>query len=111
MKLVEIKELYLAGVSGNKIAEMAGAHPQTIYTRLRAMGIPIGKVGQRPGFYVVYDKHGNVITTGSSKECAAFMGVTPESFRCAVNRDKKGKVRKWYAVRVIDGSDKEAAQQ
>lgn len=108
MKPIEIKELYEAGTSGAKIAEMLGVKKELVYRALRLMGVPIRKRGQKQrSFYVIYDAQGDVITSGPPAECAAFLGIQIASFYSSVapSRDKRCKARKWYAVRVEDDGD------
>ena len=105
MKPLEIKELYESGVSGYQIAKMIGVHRDQVYKALRLMGVPIKKRRDYTHrFYIVYDEHENVVTSGTSDECAAFWGIKKASFYSAVcpSRDKRCKARRWYAVRVED---------
>ena len=105
MKPIVIKKLYESGASGCQIAKMIGVNRDQVYKALRLMGVPIRKRGTtHTVFYVVYDEHENVVTSGTSDECAAFLGIKKASFYSAVcpSRDKRCKARKWYAVKVED---------
>ena len=44
-----------------------------------------------PKFYIVRLKADDtIIAVGSAKECARIMGISVESFHCAVTRSRKG---------------------
>lgn len=105
MKPLEIKKLYESGASGCQIAKMIGVNRDQVYKALRLMGVPIRKRRDYTHrFYVVYDEHENVVTSGTPDECAAFLAMKKASFYSAVcpSRDKRCRARKWYAVRVED---------
>lgn len=51
--------------------------------------------------YTVYDNQTGfpVIVCGTARECAKAMGMTYDSFFCAVNRAYKGIIKRWYIER------------
>lgn len=63
------------------------------------MGLQKGHKRPRGNYlnYTVYDNKTDfpIIVGGTARECAKAMGITLESFYCAVDRCRKGKNRRW----------------
>lgn len=59
--------------------------------------------------YTVYDNKTDfpIIVGGSAKECAAAMGITVESFYCAVDRCRKGLNKRWTILSEWEDEEQE----
>lgn len=51
--------------------------------------------------YTVYDNRTDfpIIVGGTAEECAKAMKITVDSFYCAVNRARTGKIKRWAIIK------------
>lgn len=94
--LAKIEEMNKKGLNDSIIAEQLHYGETTVGTWRRRLGLPITGINRTKKRYAIYDgKTTQYIMEGSSRECAEYMGIKPESLRTLKNRFERGKYKKY----------------
>lgn len=87
--LRKLKELHAQGLVDRETARELGiSQSQARYYR-KSLGLPPNRYSAS---YTVYDRDGNVLAFGTSKECAEALGIKAESIRTVASKTKSGRM-------------------
>lgn len=93
MQLKKIRELNERGMTDAYIAAVLGTSQTTVNKYRSDMGLPAHHCGS--GWYTVRNSFGTVLTHGTSRQCAAELGISLGTFYQRVIRSNREKDEKY----------------
>ena len=93
MQIKKIQELSQQGMTDSYIASCLGVTKTTIKRHRDAMGLPAHHCGS--GWYTVRDAFGTILANGTSRQCAAALGISLGTFYQRVIRSNREKDDKY----------------